>query len=467
MSGVLYTDNDPKCCAWLRELIAAGELPAGDVWCRDMRDIKPDEVVPFRQRHWCCGIGGWPLALQWAGWPDDEPVDTCSIPCQPWSMAGQRKGHNDDRHIWPAFYNLVRVLRPPHIFGEQVASAEVIGSATGRAKRDSGAPPVWFDGVCDDLESAHYAVGAAVIPACGVGAPHRRQRLFWVADLQRTGLEGHAGDGRDGYESRRHGAHAAGHAPARGGAGVLADAADANRRAGDGRAETGIGADGERGRGLGGGGDTCGLADAAGEQEHEEQPRSAAHERGRSADVSSGRGAFGGLGDTAGRGCGVGWDAPQQGSGGHVDRAGWARDAAGVLGDSDSTGRETFRPSTIRAGACRQTFLSGAWDHFDIIPCRDGKARRAESQPKPLAHGTAALLDALRDAGLSEDQIESAVSTFPLVSDGVGRMMLLKGYGNCICIPVAYEFIMAWREQKNLLTTCPPMRDNNGGASCA
>ena len=45
--------------------------------------------------------------------------------------------------------------------------------------------------------------------------------------------------------------------------------------------------------------------------------------------------------------------------------------------------------------------------------------------------------------------------------------MLLKGYGNCICIPVAYEFIMAWREQKNLLTTCPPMRDNNGGASCA
>jgi hypothetical protein len=49
----------------------------------------------------------------------------------------------------------------------------------------------------------------------------------------------------------------------------------------------------------------------------------------------------------------------------------------------------------------------------------------------------------LRDAGLSEDQIESAVSTFPLVQHGVGRMMLLRGYGNCICVPLAAEFIKA------------------------
>ena len=88
-------------------------------------------------------------------------------PCQPLSSAGQRRGHADERHLWPAFYRLIAECRPATIFGEQVASKD------GRE---------WLAGVRADLEALGYAVGAADLCAAGVGAPHIRQRLFWVAD---------------------------------------------------------------------------------------------------------------------------------------------------------------------------------------------------------------------------------------------------------------------------------------------
>jgi DNA (cytosine-5)-methyltransferase 1 len=113
------------------------------------------------------GITGWSYALQLAGWPDDREVWTGSCPCQPLSSAGQRKGHADERHLWPAFYNLIAECRPATIFGEQVASKD------GRE---------WLAGVRADLEAIGYAVGAANLCAAGAGAPHIRQRLFWVAD---------------------------------------------------------------------------------------------------------------------------------------------------------------------------------------------------------------------------------------------------------------------------------------------
>lgn len=183
-----YNDNDPFCCAWLRELIKANLIAPGVVDERSICDIRGEELRQFTQCHFFAGIGGWSLALRLAGWPDNEPVWTGSCPCQPLSCAGQRKGHADSRHLWPAFHALIDQCRPATVFGEQVASAD------GRE---------WLAGVRADLEGMGYAVGAADLCAAGVGAPMRSQRLHWVAAAKRAGLEGHAGNGHHRNEPGR------------------------------------------------------------------------------------------------------------------------------------------------------------------------------------------------------------------------------------------------------------------------
>ncbi len=162
-----YNENDPRAAAWLRELIAAGHIAPGVVDERSITDINPTELNDYTQCHFFAGIGGWSLALRLAGWGDDRPVWTASLPCQPFSNAGQQKGASDDRHLWPVFARLVREHRPDRIFGEQVARA--IGFN-------------WLDGVSADLEAEGYAIGAVVLGAHSVGAPHQRQRLYWMAD---------------------------------------------------------------------------------------------------------------------------------------------------------------------------------------------------------------------------------------------------------------------------------------------
>lgn len=164
-----YNEIDPFCAQWLRNLIAAGHLPPGDVDERDIREVQGDDVRGYREAHFFAGIGGWPYALRLAGWPSDRPVWTGSCPCQPLSSAGRRQGHADERHLWPAFHRLIAECRPATVLGEQVASKD------GRE---------WFAGVRADLEALGYACGAADLCAAGVGAPHIRQRLFWVADAQ-------------------------------------------------------------------------------------------------------------------------------------------------------------------------------------------------------------------------------------------------------------------------------------------
>lgn len=162
--SVFYNDNDPKAAAWLRELVADGHLPAGEVSTVSIKEILPDACADTS--HFFAGIGGWPLALEIAGWPAERPVWTGSCPCQPFSAAGKRGGADDPRHLWPDFLRLIRERRPSIIFGEQVASSD------GRA---------WFAGVRADLEALGYAVGAADLCSAGVGAPHIRQRLYWGA----------------------------------------------------------------------------------------------------------------------------------------------------------------------------------------------------------------------------------------------------------------------------------------------
>jgi DNA (cytosine-5)-methyltransferase 1 len=162
-----YNEHDPYVAQWLRNLIAAGHIAPGDVDERSITEVHPDDVRPYTQCHFFAGLGGWSLALRLAGWPDDRPIWTGSCPCQPFSVAGKQRGAADERHLWPEFFRLIRECRPATAVGEQVA-----GSA-GLA---------WLDLVFADLEGAGYAVGAVDMPACSVGAPHRRQRLYWVAN---------------------------------------------------------------------------------------------------------------------------------------------------------------------------------------------------------------------------------------------------------------------------------------------
>lgn len=166
---VFYNEFDPFAAAWLRELILEGAIPDGIVDERSIEELTPSDVEGFDQCHFFAGIGGWAHALDLAGW--DRPVWTGSCPCQPLSSAGQRKGHSDERHLWPALFRLIAECSPPVVFGEQIAS-------------DLGRE--WLAGIRLDLEDARYAVGSADLCAAGIGAPHIRQRLYWVA--QRMGV---------------------------------------------------------------------------------------------------------------------------------------------------------------------------------------------------------------------------------------------------------------------------------------
>jgi DNA (cytosine-5)-methyltransferase 1 len=172
-----YNEIDPYAAQWLRNLIAAGHIAPGDVDERDIRDVRPDDLRDYTQSHFFAGIGGWSIALRLAGWPDDRPVWTGSCPCQPFSAAGGGKAADDERHLWPSWAPLIRECRPGTVFGEQVEAAIGWG---------------WLDTVFADLEAQGYACGAAVLPACGVGAPHIRNRLWFV------GTASSAGSGRDG-----------------------------------------------------------------------------------------------------------------------------------------------------------------------------------------------------------------------------------------------------------------------------
>lgn len=98
----------------------------------------------------------------------------------------------------------------------------------------------------------------------------------------------------------------------------------------------------------------------------------------------------------------------------------------------------------LRERSERSTGPTGFWDQYDIIPCRDGKSRRIECQSRGLADGIPTLVDALRDAGATEEQIEAAINSFPLVKKQLGRTILLKGYGNAIVSQVAAEFVKAY-----------------------
>ncbi|MDH0200834.1 DNA cytosine methyltransferase [Comamonas aquatica] len=170
MRPAYYNEIDKFAAQLLRNLIAAGHIAPGDVDERSIEDVHPSDLKPYAQCHFFAGAGVWSYALRRAGWTDDRPIWTGSCPCQPFSSAGAGAGFADERHLWPAFFNLIQQCRPATVLGEQVAS------------RDANP---WIDLVQDDLEGVGYRVGAVPFPSAGIGAPHIRDRLYWVANTNK------------------------------------------------------------------------------------------------------------------------------------------------------------------------------------------------------------------------------------------------------------------------------------------
>lgn len=203
---IYFSDHEPYAAAWLRNLYPEAVVDERGIEALSGADLDYERV------HLFAGIGGWEHALELAGW--QGPVWTGSCPCQPFSAAGKRKGHADARDLWPEFRRLIAECQPPVVFGEQVASN------LGRT---------WLAGVRADLETLGYRVGAADLCAAGVGAPHIRQRLYWVADTQRDpgGPGRFADEPQEGVGAQAAGPHA--QSGRRSHAGGLADTEHAGR----------------------------------------------------------------------------------------------------------------------------------------------------------------------------------------------------------------------------------------------
>lgn len=425
--GHYFNEFDAGAAAWLRELMADGLIPKGDVDERSITEVEPSDLKGYRQCHFFAGVSGWCLALRLAGVPDDEPLWTGSCPCQPFSAAGLRRGHEDERDLWPDFLRLIEACRPPEVWGEQVASSEVVGSqleasflvavqagefarANKLAKqlatsRSFHFHPRWITRVRSGLAAADYSLRWGVLGAHSVGSPNIRQRLFWVADAatpRHTGARQAAGVHRDRSDT------------------------DAQRRFGLGESPGGCGTDG--------------LAHA----ELQRTRRGTGQER--TAEVGRDRSAIDGVdgglahadGGLAGhRGLQPGGKHRQQPQDGGVgERVG---NAAGPRLEGSHT--EHVPPGQVEGRLARGSNDPGSVDWPDslAILCRDGKARRipasAQSVLLGLAHGLPDDVDHVRLASLG----------FPLAGKVPNRVGLLRGFGNAINPYTAAAFIRACR----------------------
>lgn len=152
----------------MRELISAGYITAGDVVHADIATLRAEQFAECNRVHLFAGIAGWDVALTRAGWPDSVPVMTGSCPCQPFSSAntGINRGIGSEHDIWHEMYRLVRTSKIPFVFGEQVEDAISHG---------------WIDRVEADLAKEGYITAYAVLGAHSICAPHKRDRLYWLA----------------------------------------------------------------------------------------------------------------------------------------------------------------------------------------------------------------------------------------------------------------------------------------------
>jgi DNA (cytosine-5)-methyltransferase 1 len=171
-------------------------------------DLRVAEVNahPFRHGSLFSGIGGFDLAAQWMGWENvfhcewnefgqkilkqhfpkaisygditktdftihrgNIDILTGGFPCQPYSLAGKQKGKEDERHLWPEMLRTIREIAPLYVVGENVPG--IVSWSKGLV----------FHEVQTDLENEGYEVQPVILPACAVNAPHRRERVWFVA----------------------------------------------------------------------------------------------------------------------------------------------------------------------------------------------------------------------------------------------------------------------------------------------
>lgn len=461
MTRHYYNEFDPFAAEWLRNLIAAGEIPAGDVDTRSIKEVQPDDLIGYTQCHFFAGIAGWGLAARIANFPEDRELWTGSCPCQPFSNAGQGGGTDDPRHLWPDFFRLIRARRPALVMGEQVASA------LGRA---------WFDGVASDLEGEDYACRAVDIPACAVDTPHIRSRLYWIARASGVGqadagcFAGRAGPGQPGDGSERadvHGAVAmadAGREPRQQDAGSALGDEVAHGRAGRDR----LRAEGDHGH-LGHDAGAMAHPDGGGRAGWPEDPERGS-ERRAAAERADARG------DACGQGqppseredlCGEGGrhegrateQSDEAPAGGLADadllnRRGAAsrpeagadagigggdeRGGSGALGHTDPVGRSEPSGDEREVGGWDRTPAprDGFWSDHEWLVCHDGKARRTLAGLPLLVDGVSgrvALGDAL-PGRVSEDEAYHLIS----------RVGAWRGFGNAIVPQLAAEVIGAF-----------------------
>lgn len=137
---------------------------------------------------------------QWRGRID---ILTGGFPCQPFSLAGQRKGADDNRYLWPHMLRAIQEIRPAWVIGENVAGILTmvqpgeeteVGSQTSifgedNRKRILLRQEYVVETICKDLEREGYSVQPMLIPACAVGAPHRRDRVWFIAHCADSGTE--------------------------------------------------------------------------------------------------------------------------------------------------------------------------------------------------------------------------------------------------------------------------------------
>ena len=478
-----YNEIDPAAAAMLRSLIAAGQIAPGIVDERSIEDVRPDELAGYAQCHFFAGYGIWSLALRQAGIPDDYRVWSMSCPCQPFSAAGKGEGFADIRHLWPAAYHLISQCRPERIVGEQVASKDT---------------DPWIDLVQVDLEALGYAFGCVPFPSSCVGAPHIRDRAYWVANPKSHRNDGPIRDHKrqkifevvGGGESDKLG-HTTGN-----GREVRRDIHGELSRQGlaEGRESGGVGysicsgrqpesyVPGSDGSGMGSPwvftkqlsktvshagwvadthssrSESCGTAisrhtfssgrkDAnwpigigepccmADTEHHEHQGCISGHQLDSS---TEGRGQ---AAKFAGHSSAIGVDDSQSQRRGfcNTNDIRQANAPINTLDDASRGAIDGCRPDdwTARPGP-----VNGHWSDADWLFCRDGKWRPVEPGTFPLAHGMPRSMGAMPSelrglaelAGLSGDSLKRAKQY---------RVQQLKGYGNAINAQAATVFIEA------------------------